>query len=385
MAWVRQLPKRADGTRLWAASYYTGRVLPSGNPERLTVTDALQGVVEDIAAEHEVDVRRRVWLDPRGAQRTVESVWDEFGGSRQLEQASRDRDESHWRTHVKPKWGTTAVGDILKPHVAAWVKQQEKDGVGVWTIIAALNVMKAVLELAVDAGLINANPARGVKAPMPPKHIDRIVSPQEKGLILDRADELFPDRRGAWLFIAALADTGCRYEEMAAVRKEAVDRRRHLINVGPVQERNGRIREYPKGARGEDSAGFRPAPLGDELWKRLEPIVKATAPGERIFTAPKGGPLLYPTWRTRVWLPILQVPVVDDAGEVTGEWEPLVPEPLPTAHDLRHTFGTALADAGMARHDVQAALGHDDYRSSARYMHSDEDERLKRMRKAMGW
>lgn len=383
MAWVRQLPKRKDGTALWAATYYTGRELPSGIPERLTVSDPLKGVVQDIAEEHEVDVRRRVWLDPRGAIRTVASVWDEFSDSRQLEKASRAKDESHWRTYVKPRWGPIAIGDILKPHVAAWVQQMQKDQVGGWSIIAALNVLKAALELAVDAGLIQANPARRVKAPIPPKHDDRVITLDEQDLILDRADELFPDRRDGWLFISALADTGGRYEEVAAVRAQAVDLRRLVLNLGPVQERDGTIREYPKAARGLDSAGFRPVPIGDDLAGRLKPIVNAAARGDRIFTAPRGGPLLYPTWRSRVWVEIMRVPVVGDDGKRTGEWEPLVPGLLPTAHDWRHTFGTRLGDAGMPRHDIMALMGHDDYRSSQRYMHSDEDERLKRARAMM--
>jgi len=83
------------------------------------------------------------------------------------------------------------------------------------------------------------------------------------------------------------------------------------------------------------------------------------------------------------------VPVVGDDGKVAkGEdgrpaWTPLVAEPLPTPHDCRHTYGTRLGDAGLERHDIMALMGHDAYRTSHRYVHSDEDKRLARARQAM--
>lgn len=361
MAWIRQLP-----SGLWAATVYT----PAG---RITETRELRGAVKAWAEGQENDVRRGDWLDPRLARNTVGDAWCRFSPARRIELASRRRDASHWRTWVEPRWGRTPVGAILKPDVQVWVNGLEQDGVGGWTVIAALNVLKAALELAVDAGWIRANPARRVRPPVPPQHVDRVVDADEETVILSRLDELFGDRRDARLFVATMFETGGRWEEVAAVRREAVQLRTGLVGFGPVMERDGTVREYPKGARSRHDSGFRPVPVGPELLAALRPVVLATAAGGLVFTAPRGGPLRYPTWLRRVWDAALRVPVKVDRSNLTGRpvgWVPLVAEPLPTPHDLRHTYGTRLADAGIPEHDRMALMGHRDSRSAQRYTHS---------------
>lgn len=367
MAWIRQQPSGR-----WAATVRT--------PDRITKTFRLKQQADEWAKAQESDVDRGDWLDPRHAKTTLTEVWEKYGSSRKLEKASRRRDASHWRVWVQPRWGDAPIGSVLKPDIQTWVNKLEEDKVGGWTIIAALNVTKAVFELAVDAGLIRANPARRVKPPVPPQHEDRVLDADEELVLLKRLDELFPDRRDAGLFVEGLLETGARWEELAAVKREAVDLRRGLIHIGPVMERDGTIREYPKGARSRDSAGFRPVPIGEEYARRLKPFVEDTEKGELVYTASMGGPMLYPTWLRRVWNAALRVPILED-GKRIG-WEPLVAEPLPTPHDCRHGYGSKLADAGLELHDRMALMGHSDVRSSQRYTHSGE-KRFDKAREAL--
>lgn len=377
MAWIRQLPANGRGERLWAATVHT----PVG---RITESHELKSVIATWAANLEADIRRGEFLDPRLAQKALSECWAKFGESRRLALASRKRDESHWKTWVEPRWGKVPVGGFTKPEIQEWVNSLEKDGVGGWTIIAALNVLKATLELAVDAGWIRVNPSRRVRPPLPPRHVDRVIEPEEQDLMLSQLDELFPGRVDARLFVETMFESGGRWEEVAAVEKEGIDLRRGLIYFGPVMGRDGKKNPYPKGAKSEDSAGFRWVPIGADLLGRLRPRVLSTPPKADVFTAPRGGPMLYPTWLRRVWNEALRLPVLDKHGRPKpGEWEPLVAEPLPTPHDCRHTYGTRLGAAGLERHDIMALMGHDDYRSSHRYVHSQEDKRFARAREAM--
>lgn len=376
MAWIRQLP-----SGLWAATVHT----PAG---RITESHELKSIISKWADDLESDIRRGEFLDPRHAKTPLGDIWDKYKDSRRVEKASRARDESTWRTWVAPKWATMPIGAILKPDVQTWINELEQQQVGGWTIIAAMNVMKAACELAVDAGMIRANPARRVRGPVPPAHADRVLTAEEEELILARLEELFPGRRDGRLFVETMLDTGGRWEDIAAVKREAVNLKDGLISLGPVMERDGTIRPYPKGARSRGDAGFRDAAVSDDLLARLKPVVLATKPGTVVFTAPAGGHLLYPTWRSRVWVASLRVPVLDERGrKVKGGdgkplWRPLVDEPLPTPHDLRHTFGTRLAEAGVQLHDRMAAMGHDDVRSGMRYTHSG-NKRHDRVRAAL--
>jgi integrase len=358
MAYIRQLP-----SGLWAATVRT----PAG---RITETHELRGTVAAWAESLKADINRGEFLDPRLARRTVGEVWEKYAPARRVEMASRKRDESHWKVWVAPRWAAEPIGGIVKPDVQAWVNQLEKDGVGGWTIIAALNVLKSALELAIDAGWIKANPARRVRPPVAPAHVDRVIDADEEVAILDRLDELFPGRRDGRLFVETMLDTGGRWEEVAAVRQHAVDLRAGLIAFGPVMERDGTVRDYPKGARSRMHPGFRQVPISPELESRLRPVILATEPGSLVFTAPKGGPMLYPTWLRRVWTRALREPV------------PLMDAPLPTPHDCRHTFGTRLADGGIPQHDRMELMGHKDVRSGQRYTHSG-DKRFDAAREAL--
>lgn len=351
MAYIRQLP-----SGLWAATVRT----PAG---RITETRELRGAVRDWAENLEADINRGEFLDPRLAKHTVGEVWARFGSARKLELASRKRDASTWKTWVAPRWAEVPAGSILKPDVQAWVNElDEKLGPKrAWTTIAALNVLKSTLELAVDAGWIRTNPARKVRPPQPPRHVDRVISAEEEADLLARLDQLFPGRRDARPFVEFLLDTGTRWEEAAAVRREAVNLRHGLVEIGPVMERDGTIREYPK-----DKGEFHSVPVGPDLLARIRPLVLATPAAGLVFTASLGGPMRYPTWLRRVWKPAV---------------EPLA-EPRPTPHDCRHTYGSRLADAGLELHDRMALMGHSDVRSGQRYTHSG-DRRFDAAREAL--
>ncbi len=346
MAWIRQLP-----SKLWAATVYT----PAG---RITESHELYGTIKKWAEDLESDIRRGEFLDPRLATTKVDKVWTDYAGARRLEKASRKRDASVYANHVAPRWGRIQVGAILKPDVQKWVNEMEAAGVGGWTIIAALNVLKAILELAVDAKMLRSNPARRVRPPMAPDHEDRVLTGDEERTLLARLDELFPGRRDGRLFVETMLDLGARWEEVAAIKKGAVNQKTGLVKLGPVMERDGTIRDYPKGARSRLSAGFREAPLSEQLLVRLKPALMATAPGGLVFVTKQGKPLSYTNWRSRVWVPALKLADFAD--------------PQPTPHDLRHTFGTRLADAGVEQHDRMALMGHKDVRSAQRYTHSGE-------------
>lgn len=357
MPYLRKLP---------SGSWHAVVRLPNG--DRVPRTHKLKSVVRAWAEDLENDIRRGDWIDPRNGDTTVGDLWERFAGSRRLELASRRRDESHWRCHVAPHWARTPVGSIVKPDVSAWVVQMEQKGTGAATIEGALGVLRSLLEAAVDALIIRTNPARGVKPPRRNAHLDRVLAQDEDELILSA---LGPAR----LFGELLLFCGLRWEEAAAVDREHVNQRRHIIHVGPVVERDGTIRPYPK-----SRAGVRDVPVDDDLWPRLRDRVLATEPGGLLFTtftgrvkARKGskgpGPLSYPGWRARVWLPALKVADLED--------------PQPTPHDLRHTYGTRLAEQGVPPHEIMAVMGHERLESVQRYLHAGED-RFDRVRQALG-
>jgi integrase len=398
MAWIRQLP-----SGLWAG---TVRLPQGSDPDRVTETHRLKGAIQKWAGDLEADIRRGDWIDPRAGRKTVGECWAKWGtSSRRLEQASRRRDASHWRVHVAPRWGRVPVGSILRPDVTAWVVAMEESHrddcrdrkacpgcrVGAATIEGAVGVLRAVLDLAVDAKLIRDNPARGVKRPRRNAHVDRVLDPAESRQLVDALDRMFPGRVDAGLFVELIEDTGMRWEEAAAIPPSLVDTRKQRVHIAWVMERDGTARPYAKSA-----AGNRTITYGDHLVARMKAAKMAARevagvfpkddPGRLLFTSEMGEQLRYSNWHRRVWLPALrglpERPTVKGHAYRAAVAGAELADPQPTPHDLRHTYGTRLADEGVPVHDIMALMGHEDVRSAQRYLHSRE-ERFDRARQAI--
>jgi integrase len=368
VAWIRQLPSGR-----WAATVHT----PAG---RRTETDRLKTVVKAWADEQESQVRRGDWIDPRQAETTVGAWWERCRDSRRLERASRKRDESHWRNHVAPKWAKVELGSIMKPDVSTWVVAMERKGVGAATIEGAVGLLRALLEQAVDARMLRVNPARGVSKPRRAAHVDRVLTADEERALLDAMERHHPGYPAARLMCEVMLDTAVRWEEVAALDRDHVDMRRRILHIGPVMERDGTIREYPK-----SPAGIRPVPVGDELWPRLREHALSIKPGGLVFTAPRGGPLLYTTWHRRTWLPALRGVPAQGArrGRAAAVAVPGagLDDPQPTPHDLRHSAATHMAENGVPPHELKELLGHADLAATQRYLHAGEG-RFERARQA---
>jgi len=372
MAWIRKLP-----SGLWAATVYT----PAG---RRTESHELRGTIEKWAAAQERHINQGDWIDPKAGQATVGDCWERFASGRRLEKASRKRDESHWRVHVRPRWARVPVSAILKPDVSAWVVAMERKKVGAATIQGALGVLRAVLEAAVDARLIRDNPARKVHAPRRDAHLDRVLSPAEDRLLLEALDRQFPGRADARLFVELLLYCGLRFEEAAALDRPHVAMRDQLVHVGPVLERDGTIRPY-----GKSRAATRAVPVDDDLWPRLREHAMTVRPGSALaskpsgllFTSPHGGPLDYSRWRERVWRRGLHEVVERGPRAAILGLRTTLDDPQPTPHDLRHTCGTRLAEQGVPPHEIMSLLGHESLASVQRYLHPG-DARFARAREA---
>lgn len=365
MAWIRRLPAPTDPRRprLWAGTVR----LPDGR--RVTRTDELKGVVDAWAADLEADTRRGDWIDPRSGKVSVGECWTRWGRSRALEKASLKRDTSHWRCHVQPRWAGVPVGAILRPDVSAWVVDMQTRGVGAATIQGALGVLRSLLDQAVDARLVRDNPARGVKAPRRRAHLDRVLDPSEDELLLAALDRVAPGRCDGRLLAELMLYCGLRFEEAGAVDREHIDTRRALVHVGPVLERDGTIRPYPK-----TPAGVRSVPVDRDLWPRLRAHVMSVAPGGLVITTPQGRPLNYSRWYARVWRPALDGRPASPGGQghppraaIAGA---LLDDPQPTPHDLRHTYGTRLGEQGVVGHEIMALMGHESLASVQRYLHA---------------
>jgi len=263
--------------------------------------------------------------------------------------------------------------------------------VGAATIEGSVGVLRALLDLAVEDGILAVNHAKDIRKPKRDAHVDRILSFEEEAALLDALDRVAPGRVDGRLFCELVCDTGMRWEEAAALPPALIDLRRRRIHIAWVMERDGTARPYAK-----SNAGNRMVTFSERLDGRLAEARRAARevtgvfrdddPGVLVFTTLEGKALNYSNWNRRVWLAALhgRPAAARVRGHAAREAVPGagLEDPQPTCHDLRHTLGTRLADAGVPVHDLMMLLGHSDIRSSQRYLHSGE-ARFERAREAL--
>lgn len=340
---------------------------PSG--QRYSKSDPLKRVVKDWADDTEAAMRRGDFIDPTAGRMTLAGWWDKWSATRRIATATEDKNRAWWRNHIEPRFGSWPLSSIHSWDVEEWVTDMTHRGVGAETVASSLRLLTQVLSAAVKHRLVGANPASLVTAPTPPPHVDRFLSRAEAAVLLEQFEG--QDR----VFVELLLYCGLRFQEAAGLRRFRVDLLRKRLQVAKVQPRKGGEKK-PK-----TDAGTRAVPLTDELVVNLSQLIPAPD-DELVFTSPQGGRVRYDNWLRRVWYPALNgAPAVEAKPAVRGRAaSPAVParpgaqlaDPQPTPHDLRHTYGSWLGEAGVPPKQIAALMGHSTLRSVERYIHATE-------------
>jgi integrase len=113
--------------------------------------------------------------------------------------------------------------------VQAWVNEMIAAGLSASQIRQSRQVMFAVMEFALDEGIIVKNPVKGVKAPRDKKREAVFLSAEEVQRLADAAEDRQPCLGGVMVY--TLAYTGLRWGELAAIRHSRCDLLRFRLIV----------------------------------------------------------------------------------------------------------------------------------------------------------
>ena len=138
--------------------------------------------------------------------------------------------ESAWRVHVQPVWGPARIADVDLAAVERWIAAMKQKS-GATTVIRAYGVLAGILDDAVKARRLAANPARGVEN-LPNKSAKRRVY-----LTAEDVGRLAGESGDHRVLVLTLAFTGIRWGEAVALRVSDVQflKRRLLIHDNAVQ------------------------------------------------------------------------------------------------------------------------------------------------------
>ena len=328
MGWIR---KRPDRPAPWRAGYRG----PDGREHSKSFgrkVDAERWLRDEIQKQD-----LGIWVDPAAGTISVaewSSTW--LSGRVGLTEKTRQGYEGILGSRVLPIFGQVPLAKVRRPAVAEWVSEMTSEGLSASRVRNCYNVLAACLEAAVDNGLIGRNPARGVELPSRPVYDDYRYLTAEEVDRLASATSSLADRT----LILTLAYGGLRWGEAVALRIGRVDiLRRRVVIVEAATEVSGRL------VFGEPKTHRRrfvhiPEFVSDLIGQHLAD--RPSDPDELVWVAPKGGPLRYNPYRTRVW----------DKVTVEAGLDGITP------HTLRHTCASLMRAAGADVKQIQAQLGH---------------------------
>jgi integrase len=271
--------------------------------------------------------------------------------------------------HLLPFFMHHRLSQITVAEVDRYRALKVKQGtISASSINGTITRLAQVLEVAVEYGMIDRNPARGRrrrrKADRPaPVWLD---SAEHIAALLDAAGELDREARAdrqvpRRAILATLGLAGLRIGELVELRWRDVDLAAGRIAV--------RAAKTDAGARIIDALPV----LRDEL-ATYKASAKPRLSGERVFPTRTGGPLNPANVRHRILAPA--VARANERLEAAGS------VPLPhglSPHKLRHTFASLLVALGTDPGAVMDQLGHEDTGFTLRvYRHGmrrDEDSK----------
>lgn len=352
MAYYRKLPSGR-----WQATVRH----PSGR--KVTKSDPLKRVVQTWAAEQEAAYRNGTAASEQGRRVTVADWWGRWQEARDVESATQAKNESHWRNHLQPRWGSWPLETVARSRleVQSWITGMTRAGVGAPTVHAVYNLFAGLLHDAELERLIAVSPCRGIALPGIVRPEDRWLTREEYGRIQDALAVRTVGRRGGrrvpdplarvWqAYVALGCFSGLRSPgEMTGLDVGHVDFARRLVFVNQVVTRKDGLRPYPK-----TSGSRRWVPFPPEVAELLWPLC-ADRSGGPVFMAERGGRINEANFRQRVWRPALEAAEVSYVDPYT----------------LRHTCASWLRQDGVPESDIAQILGHSSTRMLGVYAHHD--------------
>lgn len=342
MAWAEKLPSGK-----WRGLYRdaAGRRRSAG-----TFTHKAEALRTANVAE--TDVRRSGRRDPDAARQTWGSWAQTWWAARDVAPTTAKADAIRRRLHLDPRWSNTPIGEITRHDVKAWVADLRADGVGPETVKRIVHLFSASMTAAIDAEVIESNPAARLRLAGGAKAQERFLTREEYAAIRQQLPTA-----GDQLVADLLVYTGLRWGEMAGLHWNRVNLLQKRVRVVETfDEVSGRIKAYPKGKR------VREVPLTDDL------VAALGTPGGHdgcgvehqvgvcrsslVITSERGCVVRNSNWSV-TWRDAVQ-----RAG--VGHTRP---------HDLRHTYASWLLQAGVSLARVGQLLGHESTQTTARYAH----------------
>lgn len=247
------------------------------------------------------------------------------------------------------------VDEVDPVAVRAFLASMSRAGLAKRSQGRALSAVKSCFRYACRQGLLDQNPAEGVRTPKVEKTLPRHLRPGETETLLEAPAE-GPEELSARdrAILELLYASGLRVGELVGLDWNDIDLEGRTVRV---LGKGGKERMVPFGVPAEEALR-----AWLQEWDGVRDRAQRAEPGEPVFLNFRGTRLSDRSVRR----------TVDRHGNAAGVPPGLHP------HVLRHTFATDLLSQGADLRTIQELLGHSSLSTTQKYTHV-EIERLLRV------
>ena len=345
----------------------TGRTVHVGRYRvdgRLRSTRQLTSKREALATARRLEEagKRGEWVDPAASRITV-SAWFEAWQAGRADRAPRtlEAERERFRSLIAPRFGDTPLRQVAHEDVTRWSVTMPSPTTGETASAArrrdAMRLLVALLDAAVDARRLTANPARSAsgkvtalpRAPKTKPH--RYLTHEQLRRVADAAG---PAGSPARTLILLAALTGLRWGEISALR---------VADVDPLRARIAVTKAYTRLDDGTLLLGDtktharREVPLPGVVADDVAALCAARGPDDLLFRSTTGAPLRRESFDRSAFRP-----AVHAAGQAVSIISDILTTTSDDGHDPATTHSTrtppTLADRTDLHTTAQTTYDH---------------------------
>lgn len=232
------------------------------------------------------------------------------------------------------------IEQLSQQYVRQWVAHSFQAGLSSKTIQLGLCALRKFFDFLIAEGLLENNPAQGVKPPKSKRPLPKHLTVDEMNYLLERPDNALLTIRD-FAVMELFYSSGLRLAELAGVELSHIDHHQRLITV---VGKGNKTRVIPMGQKAYESL---------ELWLQQRQLLSCDT--DAVFVSQQGKRLSHRSIQSRL--------------SYWAKQKALKQSIHP--HMLRHSFASHLLESSGDLRAVQELLGHKDISTTQIYTHID--------------